>query len=126
MATNKKSNIETKKTFKKASFGPTPDLLKNNIFETKPAAPAPVVKAKAPEAPAAKPVVAAPKAPEAAKPVVAAKPAAKSVTVVTPEQRYKMIQDASYFKAEKDGFKGDSAKYWAAAEAEINAALARK
>jgi hypothetical protein len=51
-----------------------------------------------------------------------AAPAAKK-PVLSPEQRYQMIQDAAYFIAERHGFNGDSAYFWSLAEAEINAKL---
>ena len=85
----------------------------------KKSAPAPVKKAAeakpAARKPAAKPAPAAPKAAPAPKP--AAKPA------VSPEERYKMVQDAAYFIAERHGFNGDSAYFWTLAEAEIAAQL---
>jgi len=37
----------------------------------------------------------------------------------TPEERFKMIQVAAYFRAEKDGFRKDPAEYWREAELEI-------
>lgn len=44
--------------------------------------------------------------------------------VVTPEQRYRMICDAAYFRAERRGFVGGSAlQDWLEAEAEIDALL---
>lgn len=74
---------------------------------------------------------AAPKAAAAKKPAAKAAsvaPAAKSAPaakkpVLSPEQRYQMIQDAAYFIAERHGFSGDSAYFWSLAEAEINAKL---
>ena len=57
-----------------------------------------------------------------AAPVASKAPAAKKPEV-TPEQRYKMVQDAAYFIAERHGFNGDSAYFWSLAEAEINAKL---
>ena len=66
---------------------------------------APVAAAKAPVAPVA------PKAPAAKKPET------------TPEQRYKMVQDAAYFIAERHGFNGDSTYFWSLAEAEVSARL---
>ena len=43
---------------------------------------------------------------------------------VTPEQRYKMIADAAYFRAEKRGFVGGNvANDWLEAEAEIDLIL---
>lgn len=70
-------------------------------------------KAVAAKKPAAK---AAPKA--APKAVVAPKKPA-----ISPEQRYKMIEEAAYYVAERHGFSGDSAYFWSLAEAEINAKL---
>ena len=63
----------------------------------------------APKAAAKKPVVkaAAPSAPAPKKPVI------------SPEQRYKMIEQAAYFIAERHGFNGDSAYFWSLAEAEV-------
>ena len=43
---------------------------------------------------------------------------------ITPEQRYRMICDAAYFRAERRGFiGGNSAEDWTAAEAEIDSLL---
>ena len=53
--------------------------------------------------------------------VAKAAPAAKSA--ISPEERYKMIQDAAYFIAERHGFNGDSAYFWSLAEAEISAKM---
>jgi hypothetical protein len=72
-----------------------------------------------------------------AAPVAAKKPAAPAKTApskaapakasaLTPEQRYKMVQDAAYFIAEKNGFQAGSMDYWIAAEAEITALLSGK
>ena len=78
----------------------------------------PAKKVVAKAAPAKKPVAkVAPKAAAVAKPVAAKKP------VVSPEQRYRMIEEAAYFIAERHGFNGDSAYFWSLAEAEINAKL---
>jgi hypothetical protein len=44
-------------------------------------------------------------------------------TTVTPEQRYRMIQEAAYFIAEKHGFAGDTLGFWVQAEQEIDATL---
>ncbi len=65
-------------------------------------------------------------APKAAPKAVAPKAAPKAVAApkkpaVTPEQRYKMIEEAAYYIAERHGFNGDSAYFWSLAEAEINA-----
>jgi hypothetical protein len=85
------------------------------------------------QATAAKPVKAAtPKAaPKAVvKKATAAKPAtssagkAKNLKNVTPEQRYRMICDAAYFKAEKRNFSPENeTQDWLDAEAEINRLL---
>jgi hypothetical protein len=56
------------------------------------------------------------------KPVSKAAPkaAAPKNSQVSPEQRYKMIEQAAYFIAERHGFNGDSAYFWSLAEAEVN------
>ena len=69
---------------------------------------------------------AAPKAVAAKKPAVKAAAAVAAVSkkpAVTPEQRYKMIEEAAYYIAERHGFSGDSAYFWSLAEAEISAKL---
>jgi hypothetical protein len=43
---------------------------------------------------------------------------------VSAEERYRMIQEAAYFRAEKEGFNGDPWKCWLVAEAEVDALLA--
>ena len=42
---------------------------------------------------------------------------------VSPEERYRMIQEAAYFQAEKEDFNCDPWKCWLVAEAEIAARL---
>lgn len=37
----------------------------------------------------------------------------------SPEERYRMVQSAAYFIAEKDGFQGPDTDYWVRAEREI-------
>jgi len=50
--------------------------------------------------------------------------AARGLGVVTPEQRYRMICDAAYFRAERRGFVGGNAvQDWLDAEAEIDELL---
>lgn len=45
----------------------------------------------------------------------------KSTTAgLTPEQRYKMVEVAAYYLAEKDGFSGSPVDYWIAAEIQIS------
>jgi len=56
----------------------------------------------------------------------AAQPAAKATPTrrrVSPEERYRMIQEAAYYRAEREGFNGDPWKCWLVAEAEIDAQL---
>ncbi len=66
-------------------------------------------------------------APAAAKKAAGrAAPAPRKTESVTPEQRFKMIQDAAYYMAEKDGFHGGSMDYWMAAEFEIEEKLSGK
>ena len=124
--------VVTKKTAKKKAATKT----------TEAAAPAPVTKKTVPSAAPAAPVTkktVAKKAP--AKKAVAKKAAAKAspqpplpdravtlkpVAEVTPEERYRMIQEAAYYRAEKRGFApGHDEEDWAAAVAEIDAMLSR-
>jgi hypothetical protein len=35
-------------------------------------------------------------------------------------KRERMIREAAYYRAEKNGFKGDSVKYWLEAEKEVD------
>ncbi|OGS91585.1 MAG: hypothetical protein A2061_08065 [Gallionellales bacterium GWA2_59_43] len=37
----------------------------------------------------------------------------------SPEQRYRMVEMAAYFIAERNGFQGDAAGHWQVAELEI-------
>lgn len=46
--------------------------------------------------------------------------------VVTVEERYRMIQEAAYFIAERNGFGGDDHRYWVEAEASIDAQVVTK
>lgn len=52
----------------------------------------------------------------------AAKPAAKKTKAasISPEHRYRMIEVAAYYLAEKDGFAGSPVDYWIAAELQIS------
>lgn len=58
----------------------------------------------------------------------AKKAAAKNRTkkAVSAEKRYKMIQDAAYYLAEKSGFSGNTLDHWTKAEKQINAQLKSK
>lgn len=57
-----------------------------------------------------------------AKTTAAKKPAAKKAKTATSdlEQRYKLIEVAAYYLAEKDGFAGNPLDYWIAAELKIS------
>ena len=99
----------------------------------KKAATKPVVKAAAAKpvkAAAAKPAVAAAK-PAAKKPAAVKKPAAakkpapKAVktTVLSDEQRYRMVAEAAYYRAEKNQFKSDPLRDWIDAENDISKLL---
>lgn len=99
----------------------------------KKAATKPVVKAapaKPVKAAAAKPAVAAAKPaakkPAAvSKPAAAKKPAAKAAktTVLSDEQRYRMVAEAAYYRAEKNQFKSDPLRDWIDAENDISKLL---
>ncbi len=80
----------------------------------------PATTVKKPAAGASKPAAAVRKA------APRAKPAPARGAAPTPEQRYRMIQDAAYFIAEKNGFASGAMDYWIAAEAEIDARLSGK
>ena len=75
----------------------------------------------APKKEAAAKKVATPKKEAAAK-KVAAKPAAKKTKAgsTSPEHRYRMIEVAAYYLAEKDNFAGSPVEYWIAAELQFN------
>lgn len=82
----------------------------------KPVAAAKPAKAAEPKAAAKKPAAAKPATSRASKP--------KSLKNVTPEQRYRMICDAAYFKAESRNFAPENeVQDWLDAEAEINSLL---
>ena len=47
----------------------------------------------------------------------------KMAASLTPEERYRMVETAAYFIAERHGFQGDSTEHWSAAEKEISERL---
>ncbi len=49
----------------------------------------------------------------------------KAIASPTAEERYRMVQTAAYFIAERNGFSGCPTEYWAAAELEIAGRLGR-
>lgn len=57
---------------------------------------------------------------------MAASAPARMLTAPSAEERYKMIQEAAYFLAEKNGFAGNPADYWGAAEQQINMLISGK
>lgn len=67
---------------------------------------------------------AAPKKTESKK--APAKKASKKTSDMSGFERYKMIEVAAYYMAEKHGFAGHAADYWIAAEKEIDKKLAKK
>lgn len=80
--------------------------------------------------PAAAKKPAAPKTAAVKKPAAAKKPAAPRKTAakkstVGPEERYRMIEVAAYFLAERNGFAGSPVDYWTAAEIQISKLLAK-
>jgi hypothetical protein len=102
---------------------------KKEVTKAEPLAAADTAKPKAEaKKAAAKPAAAAPKkAPAATK--APAKPrggARAKKPAVSPEERYRMVQDAAYYIAEKHGFTGDNHAFWLQAEQEIDAKLAAK
>ena len=68
-------------------------------------------------APAKKPVAATPREPASVAGVRAA------VILVSDEQRYRMIAEAAYFRAESHQFKSDPVRDWIEAEADVAALL---
>ncbi|CAG0958377.1 hypothetical protein MTYP_00586 [Methylophilaceae bacterium] len=96
--------------------------------EKKPAAPkkAPAVKtATAKAAPVKKPVAA--KKPAAEKAPAVKKAAAKTAKPkkIGAEERYRMVEVAAYFLAERNNFKGSPVEYWTTAEAQIDVLLSK-
>jgi len=83
---------------------------------------APAAKAGAkPKAAVAKKETSATKKASTAKTTAAKKPAAKKTKTTSDlEQRYKLIEVAAYYIAEKDGFAGNPVDYWIAAELQIS------
>lgn len=68
--------------------------------------------------------------PVAAKKTTTRKPAASktksadtAVSQISPEERYRMVEVAAYFLAERNEFAGNPVEYWTAAEAQISKLL---
>lgn len=101
----------TKKTVaKKAEEKP----VKTPVAKKAPAKKAVAKKAAAPKAPAVK-----------AAPAAKATPAAKPKTI-SAQERYHMIDEAAYYRAEKSGFTADAHENWVAAEKEIEELMAKQ
>lgn len=83
--------------------------------DTKPSTPKAAPKKAAPAA-AKKPVAA--KAP-AKKPAAAKNNGASKAHKISPEERYRMVEVAAYFLAERNSFGGSPVEYWTAAEVQI-------
>ncbi len=106
-----KTTVKKTKTTKAEAAAPAAKTAKKPAVKKADAAAAPKVEAttaapKKTKAPAAKKV-----APEKAAPTAAITP--------TPEERYRMVETAAYFIAERSGFSGNNADHWIAAELEI-------
>ncbi len=49
----------------------------------------------------------------------------KTSTKISPEERYRMVEVAAYFLAERNGFAGSPVEYWSTAEAQISKLLGK-
>jgi Protein of unknown function (DUF2934) len=78
-----------------------------------------------------KPAAKKPTVKKASKPSTSKASTAKTSTVktstakISAAERYRMVETAAYFIAERNGFTGNSADYWIAAEAQIKKMLAK-
>ena len=120
----------TKSTTKKAAAkatevtGAKPAAKKAVAATTKEAATKPVASAKKPAAPKAAPAAKKPAASKAsATPKSTAAKAQTKAIVVSDEQRYRMVAEAAYYRAESNQFKSDPLRDWIEAEKDINALL---
>ncbi len=93
--------------------------------KSKTTAAAPAVKkaAKAAAPTAKKTTEAAAPAVKKAAPRKAAAPKSKKVAKPSPEERYRMVEMAAYFIAERHGFQGNSIEHWGEAERQISVML---
>ena len=111
------AETSTKASTKKAATKP----VVKPVVAAKPVAAAKLAKPAA----SAKPAVSAAK-PVAKKPAVAKKAAAKTTTkviVLSDEQRYRMVAEAAYYRAESNQFKSDPLRDWIDAESDIDKLL---
>ena len=97
-----------------------PKKIRMTVAQTVPApvAPAPVPPPKAAAQAPMPPAKPAAPAPATAKP--AAPTAAAAQKTADAKAHYKMIEEAAYFAAQKDGFKRDATAYWLEAERQIS------
>ena len=63
--------------------------------------------------------------PKAAKKVAAKKTSKTSSAKISAAERYRMVETAAYFIAERHDFTGNSTDYWITAEAQIKKMLAK-
>lgn len=49
----------------------------------------------------------------------------KTSIKISPEERYRMVEVAAYFLAERNGFAGSPVEYWSTAEAQISKLLGK-
>jgi len=128
------TKVSTKKTpTKKAVTKKTTAAAKKSVAKKATAAPGTgtvTKKAAAKKAPARKtaPKAAVPEAaPSIAEPLPERPVTLKSAAEVTPEERYRMVQEAAYYRAERRNFTpGHAAEDWAAAEAEVDEMLRKR
>lgn len=108
-----------KKAAVEASVWPFPEVKK--AVEAKPAKKAAAKKESAKKESVEK----APAKKAAAKKVAAPKSAAKqAIAQPSAQERYRMVETAAYYIAERSGFQGCTSEHWAQAEVEISAKLA--
>ncbi len=128
---------EAKSTTKRAPAAPKTT---SATTTTSPAVKTPATKAATVKKPATAAATAAPASEKKSSPKPAVAPVATDIEILqsaptecatpaaiplrpSPEDRYRMVQSAAYFIAEKDGFRGRDTDYWAQAEGEIAAQL---
>ncbi len=120
MADTKKTT-RSKKTVIKAAV-PSAKVV---AAEAKPQITPPAVKAAVKPAPVAAPATKA--ATVVIKPAPAPAPAPKAAPKsISKDDFFRMVEQAAYYVAEKNGFQGDSAQHWQDAEAEVRADLKKR
>lgn len=109
---------------KKSGASASTIVLKKPAVKKAAAASKPAAPKKTATQPAAEKKTAPVKKPAAKKTSAKAPAKGNGQTAITPEQRYRMICDAAYYRAERRGFVGGNPyEDWVAAEAEIDALL---